>query len=132
MNECEYRKGCLYQYDGTAFVELEPSQETKIPVSEEAAKAVRNARKAAHQYVGMRPELSLTASAMLLAAAELPDLSERIARFGVELYSRCKAVITEPEAVVLSIVAPAVAGATIETAVTEEVLITSESASVSA
>jgi len=81
-----YQKGKLYAFDGKAFVELEPSDERKLPVTEEAVNAVKAVRKAAHQAIGLRPELSLCASAMLLAAAELPDIAQRVKALGQRIY----------------------------------------------
>ncbi|HRE84609.1 MAG TPA: hypothetical protein PLN52_26450 [Opitutaceae bacterium] len=84
--EPEYRKDRLYWFDGTAFVEVEPSEERKLPVTEEAVKAVKAVRKAAQRAIGLRPELSLCASAMLLAAAELPDIAQRVKALGQRVY----------------------------------------------
>ena len=81
-----YQKGKLYAFDGEAFVELEPSDERKLPVTEEAVNAVKVVRKAAHKAIGLRPELSLCASAMLLAAAELPDIAQRVKALGQRIY----------------------------------------------
>jgi len=81
-----YQKGKLYAFDGKAFVELKPSDERKLPVTEEAVNAVKAVRKAAHQAIGLRPELSLCASAMLLAAAELPDIAQRVKALGQRIY----------------------------------------------
>ena len=41
---------------------------------------------AAHKAIGLRPELSLCASAMLLAAAELPDIAQRVKALGQKIY----------------------------------------------
>lgn len=87
-NEKAYQTGKLYQYDGSKFVELEPSGETKLPVSPEAMEAVKQVRKAAQKLIGMRPELSLTASAMLLAAAELSNIAEAVLKYGQRVYSK--------------------------------------------
>lgn len=87
IDEKQYEKGKLYQYNGKEFVELEPSGETKVPVSEEAMEAVKLVRKAAQVLIKMRPELSLTASAMLLAAAELPNVAEVVQQYGQRVYS---------------------------------------------
>jgi len=81
-----YQKGKLYAFDGKTFVELEPSDERKLPVTEAAVNAVKAVRKAAHQAIGLRPELSLCASAMLLAAAELPDIAQRVKALGQKIY----------------------------------------------
>lgn len=86
MTNPEYRKDRLYRFDGTAFVEVEPSEERKLPVTDEAVQAVKAVRKAAQQAIGLRPELSLCASAMLLAAAELPDIAQRVKALGQRVY----------------------------------------------
>lgn len=84
----EYSKGKLYQYDGSEFVELEPSNEAKVPVSEEAMNALKTVRKAAHAVIGMRPELSLVASAMLLEAAKLEDIAMLVKQHGQRIYNK--------------------------------------------
>lgn len=83
----EPKKGRLYQFNGTEFVELEPSDEKKLPVSDDAMEAVKAVRKGAHKVIGMRPELSLCASAMLIAAAEIPDIAERVKAYGRRVYA---------------------------------------------
>ncbi|MCA9302992.1 MAG: trypsin-like peptidase domain-containing protein [Phycisphaerales bacterium] len=55
-------------------------------VTEAAVDAVKAVRKAAHKAIGLRPELSLCASAMLLAAAELPDIAQRVKALGQRIY----------------------------------------------
>ncbi|MFZ6767860.1 hypothetical protein ACO0LM_12340 [Undibacterium sp. Di26W] len=85
--ENEYQKGKLYQWSGTEFIEIEPSNEVKLPVSEEAMDAVKKVRKAAQALIKMRPELSLTASAMLLAAAEIPEIANRVQLYGQHIYT---------------------------------------------
>lgn len=82
-----YEKGKLYQYNGSEFVELEPSTDIKVPVSEKAIDALKTVRKAAQRLIGMRPELSLTASAMLLTAAELPGIAAAVRDYGLRVYS---------------------------------------------
>lgn len=84
----QYENGKLYQYNGTEFVELAPSTDAKVPVSDEAMAAVKSVRKAAQQLIRLRPELSLAASAMLLAASELPDIAERVQVYGQRVYSK--------------------------------------------
>lgn len=93
----QYQQGKLYQWNGTEFVELEPSTETKIPVSVEAMEAVKKVRKEAQILIGLRPELSLTASAMLLAAAQMADAAEHVQRYGQQVYSNKANNPTLPE-----------------------------------
>jgi hypothetical protein len=90
----KYEQGRLYQFNGTEFVELEPSTETKVPVSNEAMEAVKQVRKAAQRLIKLRPELSLTASAMLMAAAELPNIAELIQKYGQRVYSNVDNAVT--------------------------------------
>jgi len=82
----QYEPG-LYQYDGSAFRKLEPSGEVKIPVSPEAETAVKATRKAAQGVIGMRPELSLVASAMILEAAKMPTIAECVKAYGQRIYN---------------------------------------------
>lgn len=82
----EYEKGRLYQWNGQEFVELEPSGEVKIPVHEEAMDAVKVVRKAAQAVIGMRPELSLVASAMLLEASHTPGMADAVKLYGQRVY----------------------------------------------
>lgn len=93
-NDKAYQTGKLYQYDGSKFVELEPSTEAKLSVSTEAMEAVKRVRKASQVLIGMRPELSLTASAMLLAAAELSNIAELVQKYGQRVYSKIDAPLT--------------------------------------
>ncbi len=80
-------KGRLYQWNGQEFVELEPSGEIKIPVTEEAMDAVKAVRKAAQAVIGMRPELSMAASAMLLEASRMPGMADAVKLYGQRVYS---------------------------------------------
>lgn len=98
-HEKQYLQGRLYQYTGKEFVELESSGETKLPVSAEAMDAVKQVRKAVQNQIRLRPELGLVASAMLLAAFELPDLVEFVQRYGQRVYSKvgCEVVLDDKE-----------------------------------
>jgi hypothetical protein len=84
----EYKKGTLYQYNGTEFVELAPSGDIKVPITEAAMEAVKEIRGAAKKVIGMRPELSVVASAMLIAALDVDDILHRVKALGLEIYSR--------------------------------------------
>lgn len=83
----EYSKGRLYQWNGSEFVELEPSGDIKIQVTEEAMDTVKSIRKAAHAVIGMRPELSMVASAMILEAAKLQDMPILVKQYGQRIYN---------------------------------------------
>lgn len=95
MQEKQQYEPGLYQYDGTEFRKLEPSGEVKVPVSEEAMEAVKAVRKAAQGVIGMRPELSLVASAMILEAAKMPDIAEAVKAYGQRVYNSVVAAKTE-------------------------------------
>lgn len=84
----EPEKGKLYQWDGVDYIEIEPSLEKKLPVTDEAFEVVKGIRKEAAKVIGMRPELGLTASAMLIAAAKIPDIAMRIKEYGQHIYSK--------------------------------------------
>ncbi len=79
--------GKLYSWDGQEFVELEPSNEIKVPITSEAMMAVKSVRKAASAIIGMRPELSLATSAMLIEAAKLPGIAEAVKAYGLSIYT---------------------------------------------
>lgn len=95
--EKQYEKGKLYQFNGQEFVELEPSGEIKLPVSDEAMEAVKTVRKASQAVIGMRPELSLVASAMILEAAKLPAIAESVKAYGQRVYSSTVNTMTEDD-----------------------------------
>lgn len=84
--QSQYEKGRLYQFNGTEFVELEPSGQNKVPVTDEAMEAIKQVRKAAQAVIGMRPELSLVASALILEASHLPNIAESVRAFGQRVY----------------------------------------------
>jgi len=95
--EKQYEKGKLYQYNGQEFVELEPSGEAKIPVTDEAMEAIKVTRKASQAVIGMRPELSLVASAMILEAAKMPAIAESVKTYGQRVYNSVVAAKTEDD-----------------------------------
>lgn len=93
--EEQYEKGKLYQYNGSEFVELEPSEQIKVPVTDEAMEALKATRKAAQAVIGMRPELSLVASAMILEAAKMPTIAEAVKAYGQRVYNSVVTAVTE-------------------------------------
>lgn len=66
-------RGKLYQFDGEKLVELEPSGDKKLAVTESAFEAVKAARAMVHKALGLRPELAIVTSAMLAVAARHDD-----------------------------------------------------------
>lgn len=83
----EFQEGRVYKFQSGEFFELEVSDQKKLPVTGEAEECVKAVRKDAAKYIGMRPELSVVASAMLLAAKDVPDLLSIIKKYGAKLYS---------------------------------------------
>ncbi len=83
----QFKKGQLYQYDGQTFKEIEPQEGKKIPISDEAFDIVKNIRAVVSRTIGMRPELSIVASALLISSANLPDLADKIRAYGARLYA---------------------------------------------
>lgn len=83
-------KGKLYKWNGTAYEEVhfDDTVGQKIPVTDEAFEKVKAVRKSVQASLGMRPELSIVASAMLLQAAELPGIVEAVKHYGLRLYSQ--------------------------------------------
>jgi hypothetical protein len=92
--ERKYEKGKLYQFNGSEFVELEPSGEAKIPVSDAAMEAVKAVRKKAQTVIGMRPELSLVASAMILEAEKSSAIAESVRAYGRHIYGTAVVVVS--------------------------------------
>ena len=83
-------KGKLYRWNGTSFEEVlfDGPAERKLPVTEEAFEAVKQVRQAVHAQLGMRPELSVVASAMVLLAGKNPELMEAVTQYGLRMYSQ--------------------------------------------
>ena len=89
MLNSTYDKGKIYRYDGETFVEMETNSDShKIPVTKEAFECLKTIRSNASKSIGARPDLLIAASAAILAAASLPDISEAVRAYGAHLYSR--------------------------------------------
>ncbi len=56
--------------------------------------AIKATRKAAQAVIGMRPELSLVASAMILEAAKMPAIAEVVKTYGQRVYNSVVATVT--------------------------------------
>lgn len=85
-NEVKLEKGRLYKYDGHELVIVEPGDVLKVPITEEAMEALKEVRKAAVLLMRGRPELMVVSSAMLLAAANLPDIAVLVKQYGKRFY----------------------------------------------
>lgn len=85
--EPEYKDGALYKREGDKFVELERNPDVvKVPVTLEAETALKAARNLVAKEMGARPELSIVASAILIAGAKSMDLVDTVRKYGAKLY----------------------------------------------
>ena len=82
-----YQKGKLYTFNGTAFEEIQKTDDVvKMPVTLEASDAVKEVRNRVGKVMGARPELSIVASAMLIEAAKMENLENAVRKYGAKLY----------------------------------------------
>ena len=82
----EPKKGQLYQWNGHEFIEIEPSDMAKVPVTADAMEVLKAVRKEAAARIGMRPDLGIVASAMLLAASKVSDMPQQVKEYGARIY----------------------------------------------
>ena len=86
-NPDSYEKGKLYTWNGREFEEIQRLDDVvKMPVTLQANEAVKEVRNRVAKVMRSRPELSIVASAMLLAAVSIPDLEAIVMRYGAQLY----------------------------------------------
>lgn len=85
--DLQLEKGRLYHYNGAELVIVEPSDVLKVPITDEAMDAVKDMRKEAHKLMKVRPELMVVASAMLKAAAQVPDMAQLVKQFAKSFYN---------------------------------------------
>lgn len=82
-------KGKLYRWNGVEYEEVQFEENgQKLPVSDEAHELVKSVRKAVQASLGMRPELSIVASAMLIHAGQGPEVVDAVKQYGLRLYSK--------------------------------------------
>ena len=82
-----FDKGKFYQFDGSRFVQVEPSKEIKVPITEEAMMEIQELRKAVQKSIGMRPELSLVVSAMIVEMAKnTEEVINVVKSYGQKIY----------------------------------------------
>lgn len=79
-------KGRLYQWVGDHWELVPPSEFSKVVISDAAMDAVKRVRGEVTRLLGERPDLSMVASAMLLAAVELSDVTERVRKHGARVF----------------------------------------------
>lgn len=86
MDKQQLISGKLYKFDGQHLVELEPSKGQKLPVTDEAYEHVKRIQKTTQERIGVRPDISIVASALILAAAQSEDSVERVKAYGRRIY----------------------------------------------
>ena len=79
-------KGRLYQWVGDHWELVPPSEFSKVVISDAAMDAVKRVRGDVTRLLGERPDLSMVASAMLLAALDLSDVTERVRQHGARVF----------------------------------------------
>lgn len=75
----KYEKG-FYEFNGVEFVKVEPSDDRKVPITDEAYEALKRGRSAAKKQFGHRPDISIVATAMILLGEKSPSLMQEIHR----------------------------------------------------
>lgn len=86
MDKQQLISGKLYKFDGQHLVELEPSNGKKLPVTNEAYEYVKQIQKVTQESIGARPDMSIVASALILAAAQAGDGVEQVKAYGRRIY----------------------------------------------
>lgn len=79
-------KGVIYAWEHDHFEVIPRSDLSKVVIGEDAMEVVRRVRGEATRALRTRPDLTVVASAMLLAAVDIPDLYERIRQYGFHMY----------------------------------------------
>ena len=84
--EPRLERGRLYQFNGKELVPVEPSDVMKVPVTTEAMDALKGVRKRVADITKGRPELMIVASAMLIAAGNVPGMEVLAKDYGRDFY----------------------------------------------
>jgi len=82
-----YEPGAMYKFDGVEFHKLEIDRTViKVPITAEADEALKEIRKTVAKQMQTRPDLSIVASAVIIAAAGDPKVVEIVKQYGAKLY----------------------------------------------
>lgn len=79
-------KGAIYTWEDYTFQAVPRSDLSKVVIGDDAMEVIRRVRGEATRVLRVRPDLTVVASAMLLAAAQIADLAERIRQYGAQMY----------------------------------------------
>lgn len=82
-----YEAGAMYKFDGEGFVKLEIDRTViKVPITAEADAALKEIRKTVARQMPTRPDLSIVASAVIIAAAGNSEVVDIVKQYGAKLY----------------------------------------------
>lgn len=87
-DDSELVPGQLYRFDGEQLVPIEPQPGRKIPLTEDAWDALKRLRGRVSRRVGMRPELSLVASAAIISVEDTNWIVDEVIRYAAQLYQQ--------------------------------------------
>ncbi|MGK5033201.1 hypothetical protein [Janthinobacterium sp. MDT1-19] len=82
-----YEKESIYKFDGVEFIKLDINKDViKVPITREADMALKEIRKVVSADMATRPDLSIVASAVLIHALNLDNLSSIVRSYGARVY----------------------------------------------
>lgn len=87
IDESTLEDGKMYKWDGSNLIEVEIDRTViKVPITAEADAALKEIRKTVAKQMQTRPDLSIVASAVIIAAAGKPEVVDTVKQYGAKLY----------------------------------------------
>lgn len=87
IDESTLEDGKMYKWDGLNLIEVEIDRTViKVPITAEADATLKEIRKTVAKQMQTRPDLSIVASAVIIAAAGNPDVVDIVKQYGAKLY----------------------------------------------
>lgn len=87
IDESTLEDGKMYKWDGSNLIEVEIDRTViKVPITAEADAALKEIRKTVAKHMQTRPDLSIVASAVIIAAAGKPEVVDTVKQYGAKLY----------------------------------------------
>lgn len=87
VDENDLQEGKMYKWDGSSLVEVEIDRTViKVPITAEADAALKEIRKTVAKQMQTRPDLSIVASAVIIAAVGKPEVVDIVKNYGAKLY----------------------------------------------
>ena len=88
INEDDLEDGKMYKWDGSNLLEVEIDRTViKVPITAEADAALKEIRKTVAKQMPTRPDLSIVASAVIIAAVGKSETVDTVKQYGAKLYS---------------------------------------------